>query len=362
MTQAEIEALRREIGAVDEEIIRLVAKRMEIAREVGRTKRKSGMEIRDPTQEERVVCMTAERAEQLGVREDTAVRIARALIDGAVGIQGETEDVSLRGVEVLVVGAGRMGAWISRFVSNRGANVSVFDPRGALDGYINVKSIDGIAPTAGMIIIASPLGTAKDDIRQVLSLKPSGTVFDLCSVKSHIQELLIDAAKHGLKVTSVHPMFGPRSPTPKGENLLICSCGCSEADAAVRALFERSGANVSDIPLERHDGLIATVLGLPHLSALLFGKTAMLSGSSFEELSKVQGPSFRRLCELARDTASESRRVYHDIQRLNPDARATMDSMASVLAELRAAALEDDPAKFRSAMDEQKRYFGGGGP
>lgn len=360
MTQAEIEALRLEIGETDEEILRLVARRMEMAREIGRTKRKSGIDIRDVVQEERVMNTVAERAAQLGLGRDTAVRIARVLIEGAVEVQSEPEERPLSGAKAIVIGAGKMGAWTSRFLSNRGAEVLVFDPRGALEGYENIDSLDSAAANAEIIVIASPLGVAAHDLGLVLSLKPSGVVFDLCSVKSHIRGLLVQAAQDGTKVTSVHPMFGPRSPTPRGENVLICSCGCSAADETARRLFEDAGADVTDVPLDRHDSLIATVLGLPHLTTLLFGKTATRSRSPYEELRNVQGPSFRRLCGLARDTASESRRVYHDIQRLSPESEAVLDAMASALAELRSASLSEDPSEFRAIMDEQKKYFGGG--
>ncbi|UCE91761.1 MAG: bifunctional chorismate mutase/prephenate dehydrogenase [Methanobacteriota archaeon] len=360
MTQAEIEGLRLDIGAVDDEILRLVARRMEMAREVGRTKRKCGADIRDQIQEERVFGAAAERAAELGLAEDTALRIVRVLIEGAVEVQEGTADDPLSGSAALVVGSGRMGAWTSRFLSNRGANVSVFDTKGALDGYANVEALDGAASEADLTVVASPLGTASEDLERVFSARPSGIVFDVCSVKSHIKQLLVDAAGEGLKVTSVHPMFGPSSPTPKGENVLVCSCGSHEADRVAKELFGSAGANVSEVPLERHDQLIATVLGLPHLVSMLFGKATISSESPCERLRGLQGPSFRRLSGLARDTALESRRVYHDIQRLNPSTRATLDLMSTALEELRSAALSDDPAEFRSMMDEQKRYFGGG--
>lgn len=360
MTQAEIAALRLSIGEIDEEILRLVAIRMDIAREIGKTKRKCGVDIRDAAQEERVVHSTVERAAHLGVSEDTALRISRALIDCAVEVQAGSEERVLTGTKALIVGSGRMGAWTSRFLSNRGADVSVYDPRGTLQGYKNVDSLDDIVPDVDLIVIASPLGVAADDLRHVLSLRPSGVVFDVCSVKSHIRELLADAADEGLKVTSVHPMFGPSSPTPRGENVLICSCGSGEADEVARKLFEGAGARVSEVQMDRHDEFIATVLGLPHIATLLFGRVASNSGLQDEELEALQGPSFRRMSRLARDTASESRRVYHDIQKLNPHTDRTLESMMSALVELRTASLSEDSSKFREIMDEQKKYFGGG--
>lgn len=332
---------------------------MEIAREVGRTKRKDGVAVRDPAQEERVVAAVAGLAESLDIPGETAVNIGRDLIDGAMAVQEDDLDDVQVAVKAVVVGSGKMGAWMSRFLSNRGGSVSVFDPRGTLEGYDNLESLDGKASEADMIVIASPLGTSREDMERVLALRPSGVVFDLCSVKSHLRDTMLSAAANGLKVTSVHPMFGPASPTPRGENVLICGCGSAEADSAARDLFERAGATVLDVPLDRHDRLIASVLGVPHISALLFGMTTIMSGSSLDELEAVQGPSFRRLCGFARATSSESRRVYHDIQRLNPHTPAATELMAAALKELADAAVADDPSEFSRIMNEQRRYFGG---
>ena len=352
--------MRDDIRAVDEGIIALVARRMEIAREIGRTKRRDDMDIRDAAQEERVVNKITELAERLHVPEDTAGTISRALIQGAVSVQEDDEGDALAGTDAIVVGSGKMGAWMSRFMRNRGASVAVYDPRGKLAGYENLEGLDGLAPTADIVIVASPLGTSKKDLESVLSARPTGVVLDLCSVKSHLVDALVDAVRNGFKVTSVHPMFGPSSPTPRGENVLVCSCGSHEADSVARGLFENAGARVLDVSLERHDSLIANVLGVPHITALLFGRSIMKSGSAYEDLSGVQGPSFRRLSSLARGTSSESRRVYHDIQRLNPKTPEAIGRMVTALEDLRKAALADDPSEFGRMMDEQRRYFGGG--
>ena len=51
----DLDALRKGIASIDEEIIALVAKRMEVARSIGMAKREMGKAIRDIPVEERVV-------------------------------------------------------------------------------------------------------------------------------------------------------------------------------------------------------------------------------------------------------------------------------------------------------------------
>jgi hypothetical protein len=60
---------------------------------------------------------------------------------------------------------------------------------------------------------------------------------------------------------------------------------------------------------------------------------------------------------MATELSNESRRVYHDIQALNPNTRHVVASMETVLREVRKAALDDDPSRFRMIMDSDRRYL-----
>jgi len=83
------------------------------------------------------------------------------------------------------------------------------------------------------------------------------------------------------------------------------------------------------------------------------------SGRRLDEFERVEGPTFRRLSKMAAEVSSESRRVYHDIQALNPHSRAMMAGFESSFRELRKAAASSDPRAFGEIMDSCKKYFGG---
>lgn len=235
----------------------------------------------------------------------------------------------------------------------------VHDPRKRLEGYDNIDTLEGHAEKADYIVIANPLGTAREDVNGLLAAKPSGVVFDLCSVKSHLKDLLVDAASKGFRITSVHPMFGPGAVTPRGRNVLLCSCGCPDADREVRRLFEATGAKIKEVSLEEHDRLISRVLGTPHLCALMFGKAIAGSGLRPQDLKGVEGPSFRALGELVSSVSKESRRVYHDIQRLNPYTDEAIEAIERAFHDLKKTAAESSPASFAKVMDDVEDYFGG---
>lgn len=73
-TSAELGRLRDEIERVDHEIIRLIAERVRLAREVGAAKHAAGLATLDHSREATVVRRAVERARDVGLSEDDEVR------------------------------------------------------------------------------------------------------------------------------------------------------------------------------------------------------------------------------------------------------------------------------------------------
>jgi len=321
-------------------------------------KRKDGLTIRDRNRERKVKEAFSNRACDLGLDREVASKIAELLISDSVKAQRRQTRQDLVGRKALVIGgSGRMGSWVCRRLSNRGASVKVWDPRGRLDGYENIRDLASPAREADIIVIASPLGVASDELRLVLKAKPVGLVFDVCSVKAHIAKQLRGAARSGVKVASAHPMFGPNIPTPEGRNVIVCDCGSSEGVALLKKLFSSSGAKVVEMSLEEHDRLMVYVLGLPHMSSILFAATLASSGESAQSLSRVQGPSFEKMLAASRELSKESVRVYHDIQALNPNTRRLFLKFVNSVKFFRKASIQKDPSAFRKLMESNKKYL-----
>ncbi len=338
----------------------LIARREDVSHEIGLVKKRGGLKIRDIPREKKVVGKMTALAKSLNANKDITKEISRLLIADSVNVQKGVRREGLEGKKAVVVGgSGKMGEWMCRFLSNRGAEVKVWDPRGRLKGYSNVRLLDQAINSSDIIIVASPLGLCPDDLRRVVSARPSGLIFDICSIKSHIAGILRLGAADGLKVTSVHPMFGPSAPSAKGMNVVICDCGSKRATDEAKEMFGFAGARITRLYLEEHDQMMAYILGLSHVTGLLFGTTLASSGMSFAQLQSVQGPSFARLAALAKDISGESRRVYHDIQALNPRTKEMLDIMESSLGKIKDAAIEKEHDEFIQLMHSVKEYTEG---
>jgi chorismate mutase len=69
----EMDRLREEIEAIDRSLIELIARRVDLAREVGRAKRAAGLPTLDPAREAAVVRRAGQIAREVGI-EDEDVR------------------------------------------------------------------------------------------------------------------------------------------------------------------------------------------------------------------------------------------------------------------------------------------------
>lgn len=297
-------------------------------------------------------------AQSLGLDPVKVADLFRQLVSESVRAQRVNKPKDLVGKTALVVGgSGRMGRWACRFFSNRGAKIQVFDSRGEVDGYENVTTLADNAKKADIVIVTSPLGMAPEDLKAVIESGPDGLVFDLCSIKSHIAGLLREANVRGIRIASIHPMFGPGASSPRGRNVLICDFGSDDASKETYDLFASWGARTIMIELDEHDRLMTYVLGLSHLTSLLFAESARRSGEKISGLKEVQGPTFERLATVAIEVAGESRRVYHDIEFLNPNTKQLIAVMEDALKELRGASLDPNPKAFGKLMDTDREYM-----
>jgi chorismate mutase len=73
MSSEEMDRLREEIEAIDRSLIELIARRVDLAREVGRAKRAAGLPTLDPAREAAVVRRAGQVAREVGI-EDEDVR------------------------------------------------------------------------------------------------------------------------------------------------------------------------------------------------------------------------------------------------------------------------------------------------
>lgn len=357
----ELDALRGELAELDREILKLAARRRDLAERVGALKEAVGSPTRDFSQE-RVVLERARRtARELGLSERLSDSLMRLLIGHALTAQEQQRiqrSDTGSGRSVLVIGgSGRMGRWFVEFLSTQGFGVEIADPAGPTPGFEWYGDWESVTLDQDFIVVAAPLRATAAILARLAERKPSGVVFDIGSLKSPLAGPLQALVESGVRTASIHPMFGPDTEMLSGKHVIVVDVGHADAMRSVEHLFASTMADVVEMSLEDHDRLIALVLGLSHALNITFFSTLERSGVPADRLAALASTTFDEQLKVASRVASENPHLYFEIQHLNTFGRGTLDLLRSVVTELERVVNSGDEDRFAAMMEAGRRYL-----
>ncbi|MBX3156137.1 MAG: bifunctional chorismate mutase/prephenate dehydrogenase [Deltaproteobacteria bacterium] len=360
--RARLDPLRTELGAVDREILALVAKRQAIAQRIGQVKRDAGIPTRDYRQERDVVERARAAAVEHGLSPQLGEELILALIRGSLTVQ-EKDTVAEAGGgggrRVLVIGGcGNMGRWFVRYLGAQGFTVEIADPAGeGPPGVALHRDWRAIALDHEMIVIAAPMPATAQILEELAAAPPRGVVFDVGSLKSPLRRGLQALRAAGGNVCSVHPMFGPDTELLSGRHVIFVDLGSPAATAAARALFEPTMATLVEMDLESHDRLIAYVLGLSHALNIAFFTALAESGEAAPRLATLSSTTFDAQLGVAAKVADENPDLYFEIQSLNDYGTESLAALLYAVERLRSVVRANDLAGFRNLMTRGRSYL-----
>ncbi len=352
---------RTDIGHIDEQLIELIARRLELAEKIGLEKRLANSPIRDWSVEKDVIDRARRRAEGLGVPASLVTAVMTQLIREACARQEVLpqveEDISSERV-LIIGGKGRMGSWLARFFRNQGREVAITDPAGPLSGFQSFEDLNAACPWASLILMATPLATSPGIYRKLIEYRPGGVICDIASIKNGLLEGIAGARKAGLRVTSIHPLFGPDTRVLSDKVICLCDCGDRTSLETMRQLMGETSARLVEMPIEHHDRLMSCILGLSHLVNIIFARTLTGSGLSYEELLQVASTTFLRQMDTTRSVITESPDLYYEIQRANPHSAELFEKLKAAVKDITGMITSEDLEGFRTIMNQGREYLG----
>jgi chorismate mutase/prephenate dehydrogenase len=356
-----LDQLRSRLTEIDRELIELVAERQRLSREVARAKRATGHPTRDYRRERDVILGVREHATRHGVSADVAEQILRLLIRTSLATQERARVVAEGhgdGRRALVIGGrGKMGHWFVDFLASQGFEVEVADPSGPVEGYAYRANWQDSPLDQDLIVVATPLGITEGVLHALAARAPKGLVFDLASIKTPLRAGLDALVRAGVKVTSVHPMFGPDTDLLSGRHVIYIDLGSPTALAEAQELFQPTMAERVVMGLDEHDRLIAYVLGLSHALNIAFFTALAESGEAAPRLARMSSTTFDSQLDVASRVAEESPALYFEIQALNEYGTESLSALLFAVERLRATVRSKDAAGFRQMMERGRDYL-----
>lgn len=357
----QLDGLRELISEADKQILQLVAKRQALSEQVANAKRAIGKATRDYGRERDVLLRARSQAESLGVPPQLAEQLLTLLIESSLTTQEHLRvmaDKQGNGKSALVIGgAGKMGHWFAELLNSQGFDVEIADPQGKNLGYTCLPRWQDSELHHDIIVIATPLGVTAQVLEELIEHRPKGLVFDLASVKTPLRQSLAALKKAGIKITSLHPMFGPDTQLLSNRHVVFVDLGDAKALSEAQELFRATMAECVVMGLEEHDRLMAFVLGLSHAVNIAFFTALAESGEAAPKLAQMSSTTFNAQLAVAARVAAESPALYFEIQALNAYSGESLAALLMAVERLRAAVRADDAEGFAAMMTRGLAYL-----
>ncbi|BDC19727.1 chorismate mutase [Acidianus sp. HS-5] len=305
---SELENLRKEIEEIDENIIKLLARRFQVSQEIGKIKKEKGLPITDENRESKVKENWITFARKYGIPE-TFVESFLTMIFSYSKLYQINPKSKRR---IVIIGYGGMARSLSSLFKISGQEVVItgrnLKKADALSSEFNfvTMSINSALSWGEIIISTLPPSAYFSDFMDEAYKKIKGKIFmDITSSKAKIfDDIECKSIKYDFMYLSIHPLFGPYL-YPVGEKVVLIPSKTS--NSVVKNIYEffiDNGLVPLISNLKDHEKAMSIVQVLPHFYLL-----ALSSG--IQELSKELGVDFRKY------ETTNFREVYKIISRVN---------------------------------------------
>lgn len=358
--------LRDAIAEVDRTLLELLRRRMELAAEVGRYKAGAGMPVVVQDVEDRVLTRARQHAEACGVSEEVMESVFQAIIRGSVERQyrmGITLRSQRSGQRILLLGgSGGMGNWFRGFLALAGHDVDIVDPAiGHMPdapGRFSTLHDAGDLEQYSALLVSVPLHRTPALIEELLARRPRAPIIEITSIKTPLTPLLQTARDQGTRLFTLHPMFGPGKSYYEPLTFVLATQGDPiEEKHEMAAFLAHPYTHLVVVPFAHHDRLMGWLLGLAHLSNILFGSALTRSGIEPSELHACASTTFSRQATTALYVLGENPDLYLDIQHLNPHRKEVYAATREALAAIEEMVDDHDREGFGQIMSTARRVL-----
>lgn len=350
---ADLDDLRREIDAIDTQIVNLLAKRHEKVQQVVGIKKAMGLPVWHPAREEDLVSQRRAQAMRVGLDPAFVEEIYRCILrQSRVRQTSHVARVGVRpGYKVLIVGGhGRMGEYFGRWFREAGYEVRVLDvgdwPR-----------VDELCRGIQLALVSVPIDCTIDVIKKIGPHLPPDCVFaDITSLKAGPVAAMLEA--HPGPVVGLHPLFGP-STTVMDQQIVVSSPG--RDPAACQWLLDQLsvwGNIVLTLPAEEHDELMDIMQGVRHFATFAFGRFLAERNVSLSKTVEFCSPIYRLELGMVGRLFAQDARLYAGIILASRQRRELLREFVDSLERSRKLLEEGGAEAFCAEFDRIADWFG----
>jgi chorismate mutase / prephenate dehydrogenase len=348
-----LENLRRQIDALDEQIVQLLAQRHTCVQDVVALKTAHNLPIYHPAREEDLISQRRNQAQQSGLDPDYIEGMYRTILRQSR--MKQTVHAARAGIKpgykVLIVGGrGRMGQYFGRWFEESGYEIRILD----IEDWPEAERLcTGIK----LALISVPIDVTPKVIEDLGPFLPVDCVLaDITSIKQAALEAMLKS--HAGPVVGLHPLFGP-STSSMDKQLMVAIPGRGQEEC--RWLLEQMtawGNIVLPIGAAEHDEIMDLVQGVRHFATFAFGQYLRARNIDLARTLEISSPIYRLELGMVGRLFAQDASLYASIILASPERRALIRDFAKFLAETVEWMDESGREKFCSEFAGIAEWFG----
>jgi len=225
-------------------------------------------------------------------------------------------------VKVAIIGgSGGMGRWFANFLLKDGKEVVITgrNEKKLLEAKrelgVEVATNAEAVKSADVVLLSVPIDNFESVVQEIQPyIRPRQAVIEITSIKALPVEIMRRHIKAGLTL-GVHPMFGPGASSVARQNFILTPTNEEEEALAqkVKEYLEAKGARATLMTPQRHDEMMAVILGLPHFIAIVSADT-LLNLGNLKQIEAIGGTTYKLLLTLVGSVLSEDPEFYASLQ------------------------------------------------
>lgn len=353
-TPAALEQLRREIDALDEQIVELLSRRHGVVQRVLALKKAAGLPIYHPAREEDLISQRRAQARQVGLDPDHVEELYRCILRQSRVRQtahAARSGAARPGAKVLIVGGrGAMGQYFGHWFAQAGYEVRVLDkddwPRAA-------ELCAGI----DLALVSVPIHSTTAVIQKLGPYLPTECVLaDLTSIKQAPLQAML--AAHPGPVLGLHPLFGP-STSSMDQQVIVATPGRHpEACQWLVDQLTAWGNLVLSIEAAEHDAMMDVVQAVRHFATFAFGRFLCERRVDLQRTLEFSSPIYRLELGMVGRLFAQDPELYADIILASPQRRALIQEFVRSVAEAAQVVEQSDTEAFCRQFRQVAAWFG----
>ncbi len=299
--------LREQIDEVDQQLLDLLSKRLQLVKQVGELKSELGLPVYAPEREAEMLSKRRDEASKMGLSPDLIEDVLRRTMRESYASE---QNSGFRCVKpdikkiVIIGGAGKLGQVFVKLFRLSGYKVEILEK----DDW---PHSDSILKDAGLVIVAVPIKITSQIISQLTMLPLDCILADFTSIKT--QPLNSMMKIHKGSVVGLHPMFGPDIATMAKQLVVVCHGRLAKNYQWLIEQIKIWGAHIYETSPEEHDKAMRLIQALRHFTSFSYGVHLLEENADIEQLLKLSSPIYRLELAMVGRLFAQDAKLYADI-------------------------------------------------